>query len=105
MDDAGLSSVTRSLKVGHGDLIPSLICATIGGLIIGGTVALQRVWRHGLRCAKNVITICVTQYVVDLYKCQNKVIGGGRIRSNSLMSIPWKDLFLTLLVCISRFVR
>ena len=47
----------------------------------------------------------VTQYVVDLYKCQNKVIGGGRIRSNSLMSIPWKDLFLTLLVWISRFVR
>ena len=38
-------------------------------------------------------------------KSQNKVIGGGRIKSNSLISMPLKDLFFTLLVWISRLVR
>jgi len=36
---------------------------------------------------------------------QNNVIGGGRIKSNSLISMPLKDLFFTLLVWISRLVR
>lgn len=61
--------------------------------------------RHRVGCAEKTQVSLTTQYVVDLYQSQIRVIGGGRIRSNSPMSIPLKDLFLTLLVWISRFVR
>jgi hypothetical protein len=45
------------------------------------------------------------QYAENRYWSQSKVIGGGIIKSSSPTSIPLKDLFLTLLVWISRFVR
>jgi hypothetical protein len=58
-----------------------------------------------MRCAEIPQLQLVLKYVVNRYRSQNKVIGGGKIKSNSLMSIPLKDLFFTLRVWISRFVR
>ena len=76
------------------------------GDLAGRAVGLQRGADSGrARCMGRYKSLLETQYVSDRYRSQNKVIGGGRIRSNSLMSIPLKDLFLTLLVWISRLVR
>lgn len=80
----------------------------VGGLT-GRTVGLQRsaeVQDENLEmCWKTPITIDNTVVRRGSGESQNKVIGGGRIRSNSLISMPLKDLFFTLLVWISRLVR
>jgi hypothetical protein len=51
-----------------------------------------------MRCAEIRQLQLVLKYVVNRYRSQNRVIGGGKIKSNSLTSIPLKDLFFTLLV-------